>query len=341
MILSVVSSETAASFEEMYSPSADSIGRTRTATTDWMMFGFYIRNNVGVAFQCFAGGLFAGLGTLFFLAYNGAFAGALAGYLTERGLSSTFYSFIATHSAFELTAIVLSGAAGLRIGHALLAPGRLTRLQSLVLATRDSAVLLYGVTAHAAGRRRHRGLLVVRELAARGRQVRRRRCLLDRGARVFRLPGTTCRLTRSRCACGRGRRWKPPISACVSARAPRAPSIAATRIVALPVAALALASFELASWLPTAGDLVRETVARSHDPLRPVARRLRAANHTGRRVEGAAAGVVEPVAVHVDGPAPVAVAIAHAAGLPARRALDLEGAARAFARSGSGTWDPR
>jgi uncharacterized membrane protein SpoIIM required for sporulation len=147
LILSMVSSEMAASFEEMYSPSAGSIGRTRTATTDWMMFGFYIRNNVGVSFQCFAGGLFAGLGTLFFLAYNGAFAGALAGYLTARGLSSTFYSFIATHSAFELTAIVLSGAAGLRIGHALLAPGRLTRLQSLVLATRDSAVLLYGVTA--------------------------------------------------------------------------------------------------------------------------------------------------------------------------------------------------
>jgi uncharacterized membrane protein SpoIIM required for sporulation len=147
LILSVVSAETASSFQEMYSPAADSIGRTRTATTDWMMFGFYIRNNVSVAFQCFAGGLFAGLGTLFFLAYNGAFSGALAGYLTERGLAPTFYSFIATHSAFELTAIVLSGAAGLRIGHALVAPGRLTRLRSLEQATRDAAVLLYGVTA--------------------------------------------------------------------------------------------------------------------------------------------------------------------------------------------------
>jgi uncharacterized membrane protein SpoIIM required for sporulation len=147
MILSVVSSDTAASFEQMYSPAADAIGRTRTASTDWMMFGFYIRNNVGVAFQSFAGGLFAGLGTLFFLAYNGAFSGALAGYLTERGLSTTFYSFIATHSAFELTAIVLAGAAGLRMGHALVAPGRLTRRQSLVQATRDAVVILYGVTA--------------------------------------------------------------------------------------------------------------------------------------------------------------------------------------------------
>jgi uncharacterized membrane protein SpoIIM required for sporulation len=146
LILSVVDPDTAASFEAMYSPTAESIGRTRDANTDWMMFGFYIRNNISVAFQCYAGGLFAGLGSLFFLAYNGAFGGALAGYLMARGLSSTFYSFVATHAAFELTAIVLAGAAGLRIGHALIAPGRLARLQSLEHAARDSVVLLYGVT---------------------------------------------------------------------------------------------------------------------------------------------------------------------------------------------------
>src|SRR5262249_41408965 len=66
LILAVVSPETAAEFEEAYSRSAAAIGRSRAASTDWMMFGYYIRNNVGVAFQCFAGGLFAGVGTLFF-----------------------------------------------------------------------------------------------------------------------------------------------------------------------------------------------------------------------------------------------------------------------------------
>jgi len=146
LILSVVDSDTAASFEEMYSDSADSIGRTRTADSDWTMFGFYIRNNIGVSFQCFASGLFAGVGSLFFLAFNGAYAGAIAGYLTERELSSTFFSFVATHASFELTAIVLSGAAGLRIGHSMLAPGRLTRTQALVLSARESIVIVYGVT---------------------------------------------------------------------------------------------------------------------------------------------------------------------------------------------------
>ena len=147
LILSIVSPETAASYQNMYSPDAESLGRSREASTDWLMFGYYIRNNIGVAFQCFAGGLFVGLGTLFFLAYNGAVGGAVAGYLTERGLSSTFYSFVATHSAFELTAIVIAGAAGLRLGHSLLAPGRLTRQASLVVASRDAVVLLYGVIA--------------------------------------------------------------------------------------------------------------------------------------------------------------------------------------------------
>jgi uncharacterized membrane protein SpoIIM required for sporulation len=146
VILSVVSAETAAEFDSMYSTSADSIGRLRDVDTDWMMFGHYIRNNIGVAFQCFAGGLFAGLGSIFFLAFNGAFGGAIAGYLTERGLGTTFYSFIVTHAAFELTAIVLAGAAGLRIGHALLAPGRLTRVQSLIAASQQTVPVLYGLT---------------------------------------------------------------------------------------------------------------------------------------------------------------------------------------------------
>ncbi|MBW8721787.1 MAG: stage II sporulation protein M [Polaromonas sp.] len=147
LILSVMDAEQAARFAEMYSDSADTIGRMREADGDWKMFGFYIKNNVGVSFQCFASGLFAGIGSLFFLAFNGVLGGAVAGHLSHLGLSRTFYSFVVTHSAFELTAIILSGAAGLRIGHALLAPKNLTRVQALVKASRESIVIVYGVIA--------------------------------------------------------------------------------------------------------------------------------------------------------------------------------------------------
>ena len=145
LILSVVDFQTAAQYEEMYSDDNATIGAMRDADSDWTMFGFYIRNNISVAFRLFAGGLIAGVGSIFFILLNGVHVGAIAGYLTERGLASTFYSFVATHGAFELTAFFLAGGAGLRLGHSLIAPGRNTRRQSLVLAARETMIIIYGV----------------------------------------------------------------------------------------------------------------------------------------------------------------------------------------------------
>jgi uncharacterized membrane protein SpoIIM required for sporulation len=146
LILTMFDSATAADFERIYSRATDSFGPTRTAASSWQMFGFYICNNIAVAFQCFASGVFAGVGSLFFLAFNGALGGAVGGYLTERGLATAFYSFVVTHAAFELTALVLAGAAGLKIGHALLVPGCRTRTLAVVVAARESSVIIYGVT---------------------------------------------------------------------------------------------------------------------------------------------------------------------------------------------------
>ena len=142
--LGVMDTRTLSNFDSMYGDGTDAIGRLRDAETDWQMFGFYIRNNISVAFQCFATGLTAGIGSLFFLVYNGLLAGAVAGYLDTRGLGHNFWPFVATHAAFELTAIVISGAAGLMLGRALLAPGRLTRGEALREAGRGAAVRIAG-----------------------------------------------------------------------------------------------------------------------------------------------------------------------------------------------------
>jgi len=143
LILSVTSAGQAAQYEEMYSTSSETI-RVRDAETDWLAFGFYIDHNISIAFQCFAAGLFLGIGSMFALLYNAVVIGAIAGYLTERGLSETFYSFVVTHGAFELTGIVLAGATGMRLGYSLIAPGRLTRVQSLTQAARETMVIVYG-----------------------------------------------------------------------------------------------------------------------------------------------------------------------------------------------------
>jgi uncharacterized membrane protein SpoIIM required for sporulation len=142
LILSLVDGRTAEGFERMYSPSAESIGRD--SGSNWMMFGYYIMNNIGIAFQCYVTGIIVGIGSLLFLLYNGAFGGAVAGYVAALGFGGTFFPFIATHSAFELTAIVLCGAAGLRIGRSVLLPGRLRRSSSLQTAARETSVIVAG-----------------------------------------------------------------------------------------------------------------------------------------------------------------------------------------------------
>ena len=147
LVTTVMSPGPAAEYEQMYSPAAEALGRPRTAGTDVAMFGYYVRHNIGIAFQCFAGGVLFGIGSLWFLLQNGLLIGATAGYLAARGLSGTFFPFVATHSAFELTASVLAGAAGLRIGQALVAPGRQRRSQALAQAGRDTAPIVYGLVA--------------------------------------------------------------------------------------------------------------------------------------------------------------------------------------------------
>ena len=85
------------------------------------------------------------------------------------------------------------------------------------------------------------------------------------------------------------------------------------------------ATYEWAAWLPAVLMLCVEAVARSHHPVRAVARGVRTAHHAGRSVARAAAGVVARIAVLLDDPASVAVAIVHRTGLSARRSVGLVG----------------
>ena len=131
--------------QEMYGENSKTLGRKRDADTDVAMFGFYIFNNVRIGFQTFASGLLFGVGALFYLLFNGVFIGAFTGYIVDSGLATHFFSFTAGHSAFELLAICLSGAAGLKLGYALIAPGRLTRTAALRAAAVAAIPLMIGV----------------------------------------------------------------------------------------------------------------------------------------------------------------------------------------------------
>lgn len=147
LVYSVMGAAELRAFEAMYDPSAEHIGSDRAAASDVQMFGYYIMNNIGIAFRAYAGGLLLGLGSALILVFNGLSLGALSAHVGHIGFEETFFSFVIGHGAFELTAIVLSGAAGLRLGGSIVAPGARTRLASLQHAAAESMSIVWGVFA--------------------------------------------------------------------------------------------------------------------------------------------------------------------------------------------------
>ena len=126
---------------------ADADADSGFARQDAAMAGFYVKHNTSIAFQCFALGFFLGLGTIYVLLSNGIQIGTIAGYVIAQGHGERFLSFVVSHSSFELTAIVVSGTAGLVLGHAILAPGNLSRVDSLRERGRVAVQLALGAAA--------------------------------------------------------------------------------------------------------------------------------------------------------------------------------------------------
>jgi uncharacterized membrane protein SpoIIM required for sporulation len=146
LIYSLAEPSQVAMMEQMYDPANRRLGRERQADTDLMMFGFYIYNNISIDFRTFAGGLLFGTGSVFFLAFNGLYFGAIAAHITSQGYVETFWGFVAGHSAFELTALTLFGTAGLALGYRAIAPGQKGRWHAIRDAARDVLPLIYGGT---------------------------------------------------------------------------------------------------------------------------------------------------------------------------------------------------
>jgi uncharacterized membrane protein SpoIIM required for sporulation len=101
-------------------------------------------NNISVCFLSFALGITFGLGTIYLMAFNGLMLGALAGLCYTNGLGIPFWSFVLPHGVIELTAIFISGGAGLLLGTALWVPGDLSRKEALTQRGRQAGLLVIG-----------------------------------------------------------------------------------------------------------------------------------------------------------------------------------------------------
>lgn len=140
----VLDPATLGALEEMYDPEGAHFLREREADSDLLMFGFYVWNNVGIGFRTFAAGALVGLGPILILGYNGVVIGAVFAHLHNVGFGGTLSSFVVGHGSFELTAIVLAGAAGARLGLAWLVPGAWSRPEALRRAATRALPLVQG-----------------------------------------------------------------------------------------------------------------------------------------------------------------------------------------------------
>lgn len=129
--------------EEMYEQKIDtSLGHYVS------MSGFYIMHNTGIGLKCFAYGILI-VPCLFILAFNGVSLGVIFGYMAREdvGGSDNFFHFVTAHGPFELTAIALSAAAGLRLGVGLFYTAGLTRMDSMRLSAHRSVPIMSAAAA--------------------------------------------------------------------------------------------------------------------------------------------------------------------------------------------------
>jgi uncharacterized membrane protein SpoIIM required for sporulation len=95
------------------------------------MIGFYIQHNTSIGLQCFCYGLLLGVGGIFATVSNAAILGSIFGYMSTVPESVNFFHFVTAHGPFELTAIVLSAAAGMRLGFSLITTHGQARMAAL------------------------------------------------------------------------------------------------------------------------------------------------------------------------------------------------------------------
>lgn len=135
------------SMEAMYSGDEAVEKMRETFDSNFQMFGFYIMNNVGIDFKCFAGGILFGVGALLVLLFNGLMLGAATGYVIESCNPEAFFKFTSGHSSWELLGAVIAGMAGMKLGLAALMPGRLSRSESIRQGAKAALPLILGAAA--------------------------------------------------------------------------------------------------------------------------------------------------------------------------------------------------
>ena len=106
---------------------------------------YLFTHNSQVAIFAFALGFAFTVPTVLLLVYNGLTLGAMLCLFAQKELGFGFVGWLTIHGSTEMFAIILAGAAGMKIGTAVAFPGRHARTEAAVIAGRGAAVAMMGV----------------------------------------------------------------------------------------------------------------------------------------------------------------------------------------------------
>ena len=110
-----------------------------------LLAGFLFTHNAQLALTCFALGFLFGLPSSLFVVQNGLVLGAFLVLYAQHGLAGELIGWLCIHGTTELFAVILAGAAGLRIGWAMAFPRKLSRLEAMTAAGRVAGTAMAGV----------------------------------------------------------------------------------------------------------------------------------------------------------------------------------------------------
>jgi uncharacterized membrane protein SpoIIM required for sporulation len=112
---------------------------------DGQPLGMFFRiaiNNIQVAFYCYVGGIFLGIGSLYLLIRNGVMLGVFQYLFFTHGLGFKSILVIWIHGTLEISSIVIAACAGTMMGKSILFPGTRKRIDSLRKGARDGIKIM-------------------------------------------------------------------------------------------------------------------------------------------------------------------------------------------------------
>ncbi len=102
-------------------------------------------NNIKVGLIMFTSGIFCGIPTIYKHCETSAMVGIFDQFFAARGFGVDFWLVVFVHGTLEITALILSAAAGLVLGKSFLFPGTIRRIDAFKQGAKDGVKIMIGL----------------------------------------------------------------------------------------------------------------------------------------------------------------------------------------------------